>query len=386
MPRLFDVYQQAVKPSSLPATQTGTNTGQSTPIRDRVQSSVNTQLVPITQNSAATGPSTPSLGLAQGQNQDDTPEVATRISVTANPSVSVDPPLLDDESPSTGLDCSLVDLTSQRRSGGEQPAVLLTSAYKRPRADNMDYEGKALRVFRHIAIDGEDLYTELKISSPHIQQALRTVASSYGMVTNYGFLNLCAQPIVIRKPYAPLFHCQGRLIEYAQQPERTPEERAHLELLTGHFYEKYMGDSVRKYEAGIENGMVAFSNLWMLFQVGDDILVTTPHYKEICRVVDCAEEQDRDNKAVFMIYVWRWGYNAGKFGPCSESLSISKYSGDRAIDQLRYYPLKFLTETDRDVIQKEAVFRGHKWRNLVGPSYKEYKGAALLVFSKYQPD
>jgi hypothetical protein len=186
-------------------------------------------------------------------------------------------------------------------------------------------------------------------------------------------LNLQADPIVIEKPYAPLFHCHKALLKYAESPDRTEDEKKHLDLLTKEFYDSYLQKSVQQYEAGIENGKVRFSHLWMLFEAGDDILVTTPQFQEINRVMDCVMETVND-VTCFKIFTWRWGYNAGKFGPCAETLSIPKFAQTRSIDQLPYYPLKMLKKAQRDSIEKKLTARGHKWRQLIKPSYKEYKG------------
>jgi len=271
---------------------------------------------------------------------------------------------LTDDSTGAGTDPSIVDLTATAGSGREEPAVVLTSTYKRPRTDNGQWKEKALRVIRRIDKEGNDAGVKLEISSPSIQKALIKELS------NYTFLNLQAKPIVIAKPFAPLFHCQDALLEYAKAPERTPEEVEHLNLLTKTFYDAYMRKPMEHYKQGITNGMVIFSHLWMLFPDGDDILVQTPQYGEIRRVVECVEELDGG----FMIYTWRWGYNAGKFGPCLETLKIPAYTGGRAIDQLPYYPLKMLTKLDQDAIRQKMISRGHRWRHMIQPSYKEYKG------------
>jgi hypothetical protein len=276
-------------------------------------------------------------------------------------------PTPDDDSAEAGTDPSIVDLTATDGSGREQAAVVLTSTYKRPRTDNGQWKEKALRVIRRINKDGNDAGTNLEISSLPIQEALIKILS------NYTFLNLQARPIVIASPFAPLFHCQEALLEYAKAPERTPKEIEHLNVLTKDFYDAYLREPVKQYEAGIKNGMVIFSHLWMLFEAGDDILVQTPQYTEICRVMDCVEEVGGDGRG-FTIYTWRWGYNAGKFGPCAETLRIPTYTQARAIDQLPYYPLKTLAKLNQDAIKKEKVSRGHRWRNLIGPSYKEYDG------------
>jgi hypothetical protein len=279
-----------------------------------------------------------------------------------------DPASADDSPPpQPGLECRIVDLTATARPGGEHALIVPTIAWKRPRTDTGRYKDKALRVMRHIDGKGNEIKTELEVGSPYLQKAIRET------MANYTLLNLEADPIVIEKPYAPLFHCHNALIAYAQCPERTEIQKQHLELLTKDFHDNYLRESARQYEADIENGKVRFSNLWMLFEAGDDILVTNPQYQEVHRVMDCFEETVKE-EAVFTIYTWRWGYNASKFGPCSETLIIPKYAQTRSIVQLPYYPLKALKEAQREIIQRDLIARGRKWRHLIEPSYKSYKG------------
>jgi hypothetical protein len=274
-----------------------------------------------------------------------------------------------DDSTGAGTDPRIVDLTARDGTGREEAAVILTSTYKRPRTDNGRWKEKALRVIRRIDKDGNDAGTNLEISSLPIQEALIKILS------NYTFLNLQARPIVIASPFAPLFHCQEALLKYAKAPQRTPKEIEHLNVLTKDLYDDYLRKPVKQYEEGIKNGIVIFSHLWMLFEAGDDILVQTPQYTEISRVVDCVEEYADDGLG-FTIYTWRWGYNAGKFGPCAETLRIPTYTQARAISQLPYFPLNILAKPDQDAIKKEKVSRGHRWRDLIKPSYKEYEGNA----------
>lgn len=78
---------------------------------------------------------------------------------------------------------------------------------------------------------------------------------------------------------------------------------------------------------------------------------------------------------VFCLYTWRWGYNAGKFGPCSETIVIPKYSSTRRIEQLPCFPLKCLDPAKQEKIYQELVARGKKWKELTRPSHREYNGS-----------
>jgi hypothetical protein len=260
----------------------------------------------------------------------------------------------------------LIDLTERQRPGGES-TITMTAALNLPRKDISRYSEYGLRVVRKLNKDGKSIGTDLFISSPHVQAALRETLSSYA------FINLAADPIVIPKPYAPLFHYRKELRDYTEHAERSDDEKQHLKVLFDQFYEPYLGETERIYLDDIPKGRVRFEYLWTLFRAEDDVLHHTEHYRELQRVMGC-ETTAVGESEVFAIYTWRWGYNAGKFGPCSETLIIPKFTSTREIHQLSSFPLKLLHQNEQDRIFESFIKRGRRWKEFTKPTHQAYDG------------
>jgi hypothetical protein len=274
------------------------------------------------------------------------------------------------DSISPGSRADLIDLTERQKVGGE-PTITQTGPWKRPRTDVGRYSEYALRVLRKLNKDGDPIRTELIISSPHIQKALRDIMSTYA------FYNLEADPIVICKPYAPLFHYRKELKIYADDDKRSNEERVHMHALMEQFYGPYLGETERIFAEEIPKGRVRFEYLWTLFRAEDDILHHTEHFRELHRVMHCEHRTTGDGE-IFCIYTWRWGYNAGKFGPCSETIIMPKFSSTREIDQLLCFPVKLLEQEEQNLIFNTLIQRGKKWKELIKPSHQTYDGMAAV--------
>jgi hypothetical protein len=269
----------------------------------------------------------------------------------------------------------LEDITEKQRPEGEQPTTTITSVFNRAREDSERFNDHALLVIRKVDKNGDTFDTELAVRSSIIQNALRFILKSYA------YLNLAANPIVLKKPYDALFHYRNEIFEYAEAPERTDEEKRWLKVLTEKFFPLYMTKVVKAWEEDIQKGRVPFNLLWTLFRAEDDIIIQTDYYKELHRVVHCEFlTQEGDQK--FCIYTWRWGYNAGKFGPCSETIVIPKYSSTRRIEQLPCFPLKRLDSAKQAKIYQELVARGKKWKELIRPSHREYNGSFGITYQK----
>ena len=262
-----------------------------------------------------------------------------------------------------------VDITEKERPGGEHPIVTLTSSINRAKEDNGRYSEYALRLIRKVDKDGDATSTELEIRSPILRQILRTILASYS------FLNLAADPIVIKKPYDALFHFRHEIREYYEAPERTDEEKQHLKVLLDPFIKLHISPTEKIYQEDIPKGRIRFSLLWTLFRAEDDVIYQTEYFSQIYRVVHCEEKMDKDtDEPYFLMHVWRWGYNAGKFGPAAETLRIPYFSSTRSITQLVLFPMKYLSQQDREKLYRRIVQRGHNWRRLIKPAHRQYDG------------
>lgn len=277
--------------------------------------------------------------------------------------------LEDSDLPQTGHVPELIDLTEEPRPGGEHPVLTITSHFNRPRERIHDRHSEiALHVVRKLNKDGDTISVHLAVYSPHIQQALRSE------LTDYDFLNLAADPIIIPKPFAPLFHRKKQLREYTNNLAEGSEERTHMDVLMGQFYNEYMKKAETIFANEVQAGKkVRFEYLWTLFPGEAEVLVEHPHYQEVQRVVHCQQFDGETPSCT--IHTWRWGYNAGKFGPCKEAINIADFSGTKHVSRLPCYPLEFMADKEREELRSRLINRGRKWKELIGPRHQEYNGA-----------
>lgn len=263
----------------------------------------------------------------------------------------------------------LIDLTVRDRPGAENPSIVPTSHFKRPRAKFDQYSEYALRVMRKVDKDGNDVgkkETSLEISGPVIQGVIRRVMASFAL------LNLAADPIVISHPFAPMFHYRKELEDVASSSE-SEIERLHMQILMDKFMKPYLSETVRIFDDEVPTGKVRWEYLWTLFRAEDDVIKDTNYYREAHRVLGYEVKAD-DVPECFCLSTWRWGYNAGKFGPCFETIEIPKFSSTRRIEQLPCFPIKYLPISKRTEVCKDLVERGKTWRELMKPSHRMYSG------------
>lgn len=279
------------------------------------------------------------------------------------------------DSASEGTLAELIDLTEMQRPGGQRPSITQTPNFKRPRNTSGHYgryNEYGLRVIRKLDTEGDSISTELAIASEPIQNALRAI------LTNYAFLNLAADPIIIPEPYEPLFHHRVELQEYTVSAQISSHERKHMEIFMDKFMKVYLQETRRIFTEEVNKGWVTFDYLWTLFRGEDDVLFTGQHFEEIYRVVGYEYVAGEGEKR-FRIHAWRWGYNNKKFGPCSETIDIVKFTSAKRIEQLPCYPLRVLEDEKQEQLKARFIARGRRWRQLIAPSHKQYHGISHLI-------
>ena len=260
----------------------------------------------------------------------------------------------------------LVDITEKARPYGDQPLISLTSSYYKARDTIGKYDDCALLLRRKLDKDGDERSTVLEVRSSFIRNALKLLLSTYG------YLNLEACPIEIKKPYDALFHYRNEIRAYAAAAERTAEEMQHIQVLV-----KFMEENLKKTEQSftqmVPKGMVDFKYLWTLFRAEDVVVAQADHYRQCYRVVSCGNTTV-DGQGFFDIHVWSWGYNGFKFGPVEDRLRIPEFTVAKKIMTLPFYPLAMLPQREQSTFKKELIRRGELWRNMVNVSHIHYEG------------
>ena len=264
----------------------------------------------------------------------------------------------------------LVDITEKARPYGDQPLISLTSSYYKARDTIGKYDDYALLLRRKLDKDGDEKSTVLEVRSLLIRTALKMLLSTYG------YLNLEACPVEIKKPYDALFHYRNEIRAYAAADERTVEEMQHTQVLV-----KFMEENLKKTEQSftqmVPKGMIDFKYLWTLFRAEDVIVAQADHYRQCYRVVSCGNAT-MDGQEFFELHVWSWGYNGFKFGPVEDKLRIPEFTIAKKILTLPIYPLALLPQTEQSTLKEELLHRGKLWRNMVNVSHVHYEGTKSM--------
>ncbi len=260
----------------------------------------------------------------------------------------------------------LIDITEKSRGYGDQPMLILTSSYLQAKDNLGKYDEYALILRRKVDKEGDETSTTLEVRSKVIRDALKSLLSSYG------YLNLEACPIEIKKPYDALFHYRHEIREYAKAPERNTDDKRHLQILTK-FMDTNLLATERLYTQMVPKGMIDFDHLWTLFRAEDIVVMQTDDFRQCYGVISCSKITI-DGDVFFELHVWYWGYNGYKFGPVEEKLRILEFTIPRRITQLPFYPLALLGLQELSNHQKDFVRRGKLWKTMVDVGHMQYHG------------
>ena len=262
-------------------------------------------------------------------------------------------------------------MTQREEKYGDRPVITLTASVLQAKSEKDKYESYAMILRRRIDRDRMELGTNLEIRSSIIRNIVREVFGDYPYVNTLG----C--PILISKPYSELFHYRHELYGY---PCKTDEETKHLEVLTA-FMKDHLGETETMYSRMVPHGLISFHYLWTLFRPGEIVVHQQDDRKECLQIIS-TETKFKDEGVVFQLKALFWTFNGARFGSSVQKLKIPEFLGVRKIVELNVYPLNQLPAEERDSLKTALTIRGHKWRDLVSVSHREYDGEAPFLFPR----
>ncbi|KAH8886177.1 P-loop containing nucleoside triphosphate hydrolase protein [Thozetella sp. PMI_491] len=283
---------------------------------------------------------------------------------------------------------AFTELIEKEGKGGNPSVVIQKGSASLANEKDKRFGEYAIVTRDRINTKGESEATELEIQSETMQKALYTIISRRSQP------GIFADPIIFRKPYYALFHCRKEIKEHAANESNTPEQKRHLEWLTGVMAEKLNGlEKVQ--ETQVENGLIEFKHLGILFEAGCLVLGQPSKGKEkgektekvektdnpecfmFHTISDELEDRERGGKYV-EIEVFRWGFNGTMFGLVAETLKISEFPGLRKITELECFPWASMKEEDKNKLFPKLVTRGKKWCEYLEAKNYYYQGTAQV--------
>jgi hypothetical protein len=264
----------------------------------------------------------------------------------------------------------LVDIIETEGRWGGRSIITLTADIHKARAEKERYQEYALVLRRLRDPDGKPQSTRLEIRSHLIQMAMQNVLGDYPTI------NMDSNPIVIEKPYAPLFHYRKELRDYAAHEDRTKEEKTHMDALIK-FMEMYLQIVERASERLLPSELTSHNILWTLFRPEDVVIARRDYFTEAyvvdsCSVLEYMEEGQLRTRVTLVLR--SWDYNGAHFGPVKEHLVLKDFRGSKKIYDLDVYPIKYHREPDGEDVRQKLINRGMKWRGIVDVTHREYDG------------
>lgn len=161
--------------------------------------------------------------------------------------------------------------------------------------------------------------------------------------------------------------------KYLEKPDLDEKTKEHLKLL--HDILNYeIGDNIRTFQDYVQNGVVCFKDLWMIFQPGN--VVVAAHLGPLSAFEMVETEYMQNNCGKFLeVRCDCVDYGGKEFGRYQEHISIPEFIGTKKITGLKVYPLHFHEE--KEALAAKLIKRGEVFEQLAGHHYKQYQGKAI---------
>ncbi|KZM24333.1 ATP binding [Ascochyta rabiei] len=206
----------------------------------------------------------------------------------------------------------------------------------------------------------------------HIRIYSRAIINALQSVVNYyPGLDLVEQPLDIDWPYAIVVHHWEKLREFREsfkEPDLTAEYSAcsvphtykHLGLLLD-FVDQEVGEKVRQERERWKQSppKASFEMLWLLLKPGINVYEQyNPQWEDGSKEPWILENVDFDLKSwdYYKVNLWYLGNNATSIRAFSYDTKITRFHGEKPIDQLSLFPCEFFR--DHDTYWTELVARG----------------------------
>jgi hypothetical protein len=200
--------------------------------------------------------------------------------------------------------------------------------------------------------------------------------------------------LTIDEPYQILVHHRKDLEEYkTTHPASHPEEyikeaNEHIDILLK-FLDKTLGPQLKLEEERHKRDppVCTYEHIWFLFKPGEDVYWHLPNTATPRRPMVVCKVDARDGR--YDITSWNLRFDGLRITPRSWSTSVMPFDGEKPIDSLPIYPIKYHKE-DPDMYDgmtlKEHLTKLGKlyWKlSKDSQSYMDYNGKILAGDDKH---
>ncbi|OTA99037.1 hypothetical protein M426DRAFT_325499 [Hypoxylon sp. CI-4A] len=198
---------------------------------------------------------------------------------------------------------------------------------------------------------------------------------------------------VFKEPFVDLFHRKRALKDFLEKTTKSPDGRdaileskmacseAILKLLTSDFSK--LNEKYDRMNSPNLPTKVSYEDLWMIYTPGTLVFQSKAGEFPSAYMVDSvsyhkyATDIDDDippSDPILKLCCWSVGYHNGesgydeKFGRLSNIIHVSRFEGERPIQELDFVPERFLGSRD---VKEKLIVRGRIFWELSKPVYKE---------------
>ena len=220
--------------------------------------------------------------------------------------------------------------------------------------------------------------TSIKIQSPHILAALRSV------VDYYPDHNISESSVTLAEPYYLFFHHEDELRNIHKSFPSDSEQSRHMTVLFNYidqtFEKRFAKERERQALAEGKTPKTTFDFLWMLYKPGTDVYADM-NGKTAGFVVKSIKfiPVQAPNNGYYDISMWYLDFNGRYVGRVPHTAYISYFAGERDIASLAVVPCQYQesgTQGDK-TLRHRLEERGKKFFRLLVGRQVEYRGYSL---------
>lgn len=211
----------------------------------------------------------------------------------------------------------------------------------------------------------------MKIRSPHILEALKSVAPYYP-----GAPIITEREVTYETPYKLPLHCYDDPQLYRNTSE-DDSAKLHVSLLL-RVIRQEMGGYIDELATVLPAKKITFTLVWTIFRPGTMIFTETYGAPEQYRVYSIAYGRDKGG-AFLKITCEQIDFDGKRFRTTKKNLKLLEFLGVVDISSLSVYPLQF--HLDPETTTRSLIERGHKWFNIqrAAPRTMTYTGICTCV-------
>lgn len=217
-------------------------------------------------------------------------------------------------------------------------------------------------------------YTQLKVRSPHLLNALRWVVKQSDE-------NLDGGTLRVSEPYKLLHNYRDDLEAFktahppTHSPEYIEETNSHIDFLLDFLHQNEGGrwQEIERSRWKKEEPTATWKNLWLLLRPGDVMLVKKEDYWTPYVLQWMTGGASKGKIDEYSLGLWNIDYNGEYFGRSLFMTEIKPFDGEIAIRSLKVFPASYDPEWSK--LEQQYIERGKKFVRAVSDySYLEYSG------------